>query len=132
MTLRLISGVVAGTLVAFLCVFGIEALGHIVFPPPAGTDLTDPAQVARLMDLMPPAALAFVLAAWFLGTLAGAWVANAVAQSGLAGWIVALLVVAAGAYTMIMIAHPAWMWAAGLLLPLAAAWLAQRLTRRAG
>jgi hypothetical protein len=127
--MKTVLGVVAGVVIAFLCIFAIEAVSHLVFPPPPGTDFTDPAQVARLMEVMPTAALASVLFAWFAGALAGAWVANAVAKRALAGWIVALLVIAGGVATMAMIPHPAWMWAAGIALPLVGAWLAQRLAR---
>lgn len=125
-------GVVAGVVIAFLCIFAIEAVSHLIFPPPPGTDLTDPAQVARLMEVMPTAALVMVVVAWFAGALAGAWVANAVAKHALAGWIVALLVIAGGVATMVMIPHPAWMWAAGIALPLIAGWLAQRLSAGRG
>lgn len=31
---------------------------------------------------------------------------------------------------MLMIPHPAWMWAGGILLPLLAAWIADRLAGR--
>lgn len=127
--MKLVLGVVAGVVVAFACVLAIEMLGHRLYPPPPGTDFTDPAQVARLMEIVPPAALAFVVGAWFVGALAGAWVANAVAKRGLAGWIVALVVIAGGVYTMLTIPHPAWMWAAGIALPLIAAWLAQKLAK---
>jgi hypothetical protein len=127
--MRIVIGIVAGAVVAVLCVAGIEMAGHLVFPPPLGTDLTDPAQVARIMENVPWPALAFVAAAWFIGALAGASVANRIAGRALAGWIVILLVLAAGIYTMTTIPHPAWMWAMGILLPLIAGWLAQRLAR---
>ena len=127
--MRIVAGIVIGAVVAILCVAGIESVGHLVFPPPPGTDLTDPAQVARIMENVPAAALAFVAAAWFIGALAGAWVANLVARRALAGWIVILLVLAAGVYTMMTIPHPAWMWAMGIALPLIAGWLAQRLAK---
>ncbi len=127
--MKIVLGVVAGIVVAFVCVLGIEMAGHLAFPPPPGTDLTDPAQVARIMENVPPAALAFVAAAWFIGALAGSWVANLVAKRALAGWIVALLVLAGGIYTMMMIPHPTWMWAMGIALPLIAGWLAQRLAK---
>lgn len=126
--MKIVLGVVAGLVVAFLCVMGIEAIGHSLYPPPAGLDLTNPADVERLMAMAPAAALAFVVLAWFVGALLGAWTANAIAKRGLAGWLVAGLVVAAGVATMLMIPHPGWMWAAGILLPLVAAWLAQRLS----
>ena len=125
--MRILLGVLVGAVLAGLCVFAVEAAGHMIFPLPPGLDPRNPDDQARLMAVMPPAALAFVLLAWFLGALAGAWAANRIAGRALAGWIVAGLLMAAAVATMIMIPHPAWMWAGGLLLPLAGAWLAQRL-----
>jgi hypothetical protein len=131
MIMRMAMGIVAGIVVAFLCVFAIELVCHSLYPPPAGLDMSDPADQARLMEAMPNAAKAIVLVGWFVGALAGAWTANRIAGRSLAGWVVALLVVVAGVATMIMIPHPAWMWAGGIALPLAAAWIAERMgTRR--
>jgi hypothetical protein len=128
--MRIVLGVVAGVVVAMLSVFAVEYAGQAVYPPPAGTDLNDLEQVARMMASAPTAALAFVAAAWFVGALAGAWTANAVARRALAGWVVALLVLAASIAIMLMIpGHPTWMWAAGILLPLIGGWLAQRLAK---
>ena len=127
--MRIVAGIVIGAVVAILCVAAIETIGHLAFPPPPATDLTDPAQVARIMATVPLAALAFVAAAWFIGALAGAWVANLVARRALAGWIVIALVLAAGIYTMATIPHPAWMWAMGIALPPIAGWLAQRFAK---
>jgi hypothetical protein len=123
-------GIVAGIVVAFLCVFAVEWVGHSLYPPPAGLDATNPADQARLMEAMPAAAKAIVLGAWFVAALAGAWTANRIAGRSLAGWIVALLVVATGIATMVMIPHPAWMWAGGIALPLAGAWIADRMAAR--
>jgi hypothetical protein len=127
--MRIVGAILAGAVIAMLCVAGIEMIGHLVFPPPPGTDLTDPAQVARLMENVPAAALAFVAAAWFIGALGGAWAANRIAGRALAGWVVVLLVLGAGLYTMIQIPHPGWMWAMAVALPLIAGWLAQRLAK---
>lgn len=127
--MRMILGIVAGLVVAFACVAGVEAIGHSLYPPPPGFDLTNPRDVDRLMSVMPAAALAFVLAAWFVGALAGALVANLIARRALAGWIIALLVIAAGVATMVMIQHPGWMWAAGIALPLVAGFVASRFAR---
>ena len=127
--MRIVLGIVAGLVVAVGCVFVIELIGHSVFPPPPGTDLSNPADVARLMSVIPTAALAFVIAGWFIGSLAGAWVAIAIAKRALAGWVVALLVVCGGVWSMIVIPHPAWMWAVGIALPLVAGWLAQRFAK---
>lgn len=128
--MRLLMGIVAGVVAAFLCVFAVEFVAHGLYPPPAGLDASNPADQARLMAAMPAAAKAMVLLAWFAGALAGAWTANRIAGRSLAGWIVALLVIAAGIATMAMIPHPAWMWAGGIALPLLAAWIADRLGAR--
>jgi hypothetical protein len=120
-------GIVAGVVVASLCVFAVEWIGHDLYPTPPGLDINKPADQARLMEAMPSAAKAMVLIGWFVGALAGAWVANRIAGRGLAGWIVALLVIAAGVATMLMITHPGWMWAGGIALPLLGAWIADRM-----
>ena len=125
--MRMAVGIVAGIVVAFLCVFAVEWIGHSLYPPPAGLDINDPADQARLMEAMPAAAKAMVLLAWFAGALAGAWTANRIAGRGIAGWAVALLAVAAAIATMLMIPHPAWMWAGGIALPLLAGWIAERM-----
>jgi len=127
LAMRIVLGIVAGIVVAGLCVFAVEALGHSIYPPPEGFDLTNPRDVDRLMASLPLGAMLFVVAAWFFGALAGAIVANMIARSGLAGWIVAVLVIAGGVATMVMIPHPGWMWAAGIGLPLLAALIAARL-----
>jgi hypothetical protein len=128
--MRILKGIIAGIVAAFLCVFAVEWIGHSLYPPPAGLDVNDPADQARLMEAMPAAAKALVLLAWFAGALAGAWTANRIAGRGIAGWVVALLVIAAGVATMLMIPHPAWMWAGGILLPLLAGWIAHRMAGR--
>lgn len=128
--MRMAMGIIAGIVVAFLCVFAVEWVGHSLYPPPAGLDLNNPADQARLMEAMPAAAKALVLLAWFVGALAGAWTANRIAGRSIAGWAVALLAIAAGVATMLMIPHPGWMWAGGILLPLLAGWIAERAAGR--
>jgi hypothetical protein len=125
--MRILLGILAGAVLAVLCVFAVEAIGHTIFPLPPGIDPRNPADYERLMEAVPAAAKALVLLGWFLGALLGGLAANRIARRALAGWIVALLVVAAGVATMMVIPHPAWMWAGGILLPLAAGWLARRL-----
>lgn len=126
--MRILLGVIAGAVVAFLCVVGVEYAAHTVYPPPPGLDVNDREAVARAMASAPTAALAFVAAGWFLGALLGAWLAGAVARRAMAAWIVALIVVAACIANLLMMpGHPAWMWAAAILLPLIGGWLAQRL-----
>ena len=127
--MRILLGVIAGVVVAGLCVFALEYLGHQINPPPAGIENASREEMARMIAQLPMSAFALVVAAWFFGALIGAWVANAIARRGLAGWIVALLVMVASIATVIMVPQPAWRWAAAILAPLIAGWLAQRLAR---
>ncbi|MGQ0558661.1 MAG: hypothetical protein ACT4OE_03620 [Sphingosinicella sp.] len=128
--MRLVLGLVIGFVVGFLVIAGIEYAGYTLYPPPPDIDLNDPVDLERLISIMPPAALAFVVAAWFFGTLVGGWIGNLIARRALAGWIIALVTVLFGIYTMMTIPHPVWMWGVGVLLPLVAAWLAQKLSRQ--
>ena len=81
------------------------------------------------MSTLPAGAFAFVLAGWFGGALAGAWTANRIAAAR-AGRLDRR---AAGDRRRRLydddLPHPTWMWAAGIALPLAGGWLAQRLSK---
>ena len=126
--MRIVLGVIGGIVVAVLCVWVIELVGHTVFPVPANIDPYNPAHAERLMAALPAGAFAFVLAGWFIGSLVGGWLANRIAQRRYAGWFVATFVICAGAYMMTIFPHPIWMWVLGIALPIVAAWLAQRMT----
>ncbi len=130
-TVRMILGIVAGVVVGGLVVFVVEGAGHAMFPPPAGTDLSDPEAMKTLIASLPAGAIVMVLLGWFLGALAGAVTAKAIAKRDLAAWIVGCLFIALTASNFIYIPHPAWMMAAGVALPLLAAWIATRLRRSA-
>ncbi len=123
---RIVIAVIAGMIVAVAVVAGIEALSHTMFPPPPGTDLSDPAQMAALMDNIPLVAKIAVMIAWFLGPLAGGIVAVRIARKAWPAWVVAALIVYGGIYTIVQIPHPLWMQAGAVLLPALAARLAGR------
>ena len=127
--MKLVIGILVGAVLAIACVFAIEAVSHLIYPIPPGTDFDDPAVLAGYFESVPLGGKLWIVAAWFVGALAGAWVANAIARRALAGWIVALLVIAGGIATMLMITHPAWMWAGEIGLPLIAGWLAKRFAK---
>lgn len=127
--MRIMAGIVVGAVLAMLCVAGIEWIGMTIYPPPAGIDYGNPADLERLMAMVTPAQLGLVALGWFVGALLGAWAADAIAGRALAGWAVALLLLAACVYNLLALPHPAWMWACGILLPLLAGWLAQRLAK---
>ena len=126
---RTLLAVLGGLLVMVLVVAGLEALGHALFPAPAGVDFNDPEVLRTLLDALPVGSLAMVVLGWALGTLAGAWVAARIARqfrlsAALAIGAVMTLLVAAN---VAMVPHPVWMTLAGLLLPLPLAFLGWRL-----
>ena len=125
--MKTILAVVAGVVVGGAIVFVSEAVGHSLFPPPADINLANPEDVKRLMASLPAGAFAMVLLGWLLGSLAGALVALRIARRPAAAWAVAVVFILATTANFFMIPHPAWMIAAGLLIPLASAWLALRL-----
>jgi predicted naringenin-chalcone synthase len=124
--IKRVGAMLAGIVVAGLVVAVVESLGHLVFPPPAGFDLTKPEDQARLMEVLPLGAKLAVVGAWFLGALAGAWTALRLGAFPLAAWVVAVVMVALSVITTQMFPHPLWMVAAALLLPPLAAWLVLR------
>lgn len=125
--MRKVLGVIVGVAVAMATITIVEMIGHLIFPPPPGTDMRDPAQVARIVSLIPLPAKIWVTLAWFLGSLTGALAGITVARWTAAAWIVAAVVIAGAVWSYTMIPHPLWMQAAGVLFPLLAAGIALRL-----
>lgn len=128
---RMILGIVAGVVVGGLVVFLVESAGHAMFPPPVGTDLSNPEAMKTLIASLPAGAIVMLLLGWFLGALAGAVTAKVIAKREMAAWIVGVIFVALTASNFIYIPHPVWMMAAGVALPLLAAWIVTRMRRSA-
>jgi len=124
---RLILGAVLGVLVGVVVVGVVEGVGHTIFPPPSGVNLTDPAQLATVMSKIPFQAKIAVLIAWFLGALAGASAANVIAgRRAWAGRIVALTILALSIFNMTTIPHPLWFAISAVLAILAGGFIADR------
>ena len=132
--LRTILGVLAGVVVMFVVIMAIEALGHVVYPPPAGLDPMNPAHeaaFAQFVSTLPFAAKAMLAVAWTLGAFAGGFVAARIARHPRGAAVLVALMVMSGVVAMVIrVPHPSWLAAAGLLLPIPAALLAARLARR--
>lgn len=119
--------VVAGVVIGGLVVGITESLGHALFPPPPGFDPNNPADLARLWDVIPLPSKLMVVAAWFLGALAGACAAIIIARRVLPAWTVGLVIGALGLWTTQLFPHPPWMVVAAVVLPLIAVLVARRL-----
>jgi hypothetical protein len=104
----------------------VEAIGHRLYPPPPGLDISNSADLARLIESLPGPALSIILGAWFLGALIGGWVAFRVGLWRTAPWLVSAVIITGAIWSFVMIPHPSWMIAAGVILPLLAGLLVVR------
>lgn len=125
--LRTALGIVLGLIVGLLIILAVEGVGHTIFPPPLGVNLTDPAQLSTAMLKIPLQAKIAVLLAWFLGALGGASAANVIAgRRAWAGRSVALVILALSIFNMTTIQHPVWMAASVIGAILLGGFLADR------
>lgn len=122
---------VAGIVVAWLVITLSQLLSAALYPPPPGTDLTDPAALADFINTAPVTAMACVIAGYALAALSGGWVAARISRRHprLAALIVGALVLLGVVLNYTMIPHPTWMLVSGVLLPVPMAWLGTRLAR---
>lgn len=124
--IRKLAGLIAGLAIAVILIIIIEAFGHRLFPPPAGPDVYGPTAPGGASG----GAAVSVVAAWFVGVLAGAWTAVSVSRTAWTGWAIASLFLLSAIYNFTLIRHPTWMIVAGIAAIAAAAYIAQRLPRK--
>ena len=124
---KAILAAIAGVLTAGIVVGVVEAIGHMIFPPPEGLDISNPEDAARIMQVIPLGAKIAVVVAWLTGALAGSLVAGWIARSTKPGWVVAAFMVLASGVTTMMFPHPIWMIIAAVVLPIVAKLAADRM-----
>ncbi len=103
-------GTVAGVVAGAITVFAAEAVGHMLWPPPAGIDLRNPDALQDLMSVIPFQAKLAVLIAWGLGTFVGSAVAIFISgRASWPAWLTAFVLFGFALWTMSIIPHPDWM-----------------------
>lgn len=132
--LRLIFAFLAGAVAMSLTVAGIQAIGHQLWPLPAGIDPNSHAQMATIVESMPVAAKAWVVLAYAIATAVAVLVATAIARARWKGLGIALgsLMVALCLINLLMLPHPLWMAIVTLAIPLPIAMAMARWRRPAG
>ena len=112
--LSVIGGVITGAVIVAL----VEWVGHRMYAPPAGMDLSDPDAIRAMMKEIPRGALVMVLVAWALGAFAGGWVAAHFAKTLplRAALTVGGVLLLLGVMTMVSLPHPLWFWVVGVIL----------------
>jgi len=130
--LRVIAGLVVGLALGVGIVAGGEMLNHMLWPPPAELQVTNPEAVRDYLASAPLAALLGLPLVWTIAAGAGAFAAAKIAGRAWAGWVVGALLFAATMANLFLIPHPLWMLIASVIcVPLAAYWSAKMAAPRA-
>jgi len=127
--IRSTGAVLAGVATAFVLILAIEKLGHLIYPPPADLDFSDPEAIRPYMATLPFLALLFPMIAWVVGTFAGTLTACKIGTANPLAFaaIVGGLVLAGTIANLIVIPHPVWFSAVSLVAIVAAAWVALQI-----
>lgn len=127
--LRNIGAILAGVVTAFVLILVVEKLGHLIYPPPADLDFSDPEAIRPYMATLPFLALLVPMIAWVVGTFVGSVVASKIGTANplLFAGVVGGLVLAATIANLIMIPHPVWFSIVSLIAIAASAWFAAKV-----
>jgi hypothetical protein len=128
---RIIGGILAGVVSAFVAIWLIEFVGHSVYPVRSDVNYGNAEEMASLIRGMPVGAQAFVVLAWFAGALAGGVVANSIAARRWPALPVAALVATASILNILMIPHPEWMQIGAVVAPALGGLIATHLAKGA-
>lgn len=114
---RKILGVILGLCAAVTLIAILQAVGHKLWPLPAGLDPTDREAIIEALRNAPAPALLWVAFSWFAGTLFGAYIALRVSRDPWTSWpaiTVEAVLLAAGVLNLMALPHPGWFWIVGL------------------
>lgn len=127
--IRNVAGAIVGLVIAFALIMLIEKVGHVIYPPPADLDFSDPEAVRPYIATLPILALLFPMFAWMIGTFSGSLIACVIGTARPLAFAILVggLVFAGTIANLIVIPHPLWFSVLSLLGILASAWLAMLL-----
>lgn len=132
--LRAILSIVGGVIAAFVIVMLGDMLSQAVAASSAGAppaDMTDRAAIEAYMAGLPVTVFVIMLAGWTLAAFAAGFLASRFGGRGAwPGWVAAGLFLCATAANLLLIPHPVWMTAAGIVLVIAAGWAGAHLGSR--
>jgi hypothetical protein len=117
---------------AFIVVALVEGMAHAIYAPAVMPDLSVPGAMEAFIATMPLGAFLCVLAAYLLATIAGGFVAAAIARrhAMVFAVVVGALILAASVANFVALPHPAWFIVVTLVSVPLAAWLTGRTARR--
>jgi hypothetical protein len=118
--MRAVLGVIAGFVVAFVCVQAAEMISHHFYPFPPGADMHDMATIKRFVATLPLQALLLVLGGWLVGAILGTFVAAKIGRSRVPAYVLGALLLCLGIVNSFIIPQPLWFTAASIVIYLAA------------
>lgn len=127
--LRDLGAVVAGLAVSLASIAAVQSMGHALWPPPDNLDWNDTEVIRTYTSQLPFLALLFPIIAYFLGALAGPFVAcrigtaKPVALVGIIGVVLLAFTIA----NLIHIPHPTWYSVLAVAAVLIGGWLGLQL-----
>ncbi|MGQ0650610.1 MAG: hypothetical protein ACT4P7_23975 [Gemmatimonadaceae bacterium] len=128
---RNIVAVVVGVIVGFVVIMAAQYINSLFFPPPPGTDLSDPNAMAAMLRQMSTGAFVGLVLGYLLGPTAGCYAAVRLAgdRPFATARLVALVFIIGGIFNFRAYPHPTWVVVASFLAFAAAPFLA---IKRAG
>jgi hypothetical protein len=128
--MRRVLGMVLGVILALAVIWAFELVAQSLYPMPESWQTANRAEVAAILDGVPLAEKLIVVCGWFAGAFCGAWLVLRICDWRAAGWIVTVLLIAAGIANLVAIPHPLWMQVATFLAPMLGGLAASRLHRK--
>lgn len=115
--LRNVLAIVAGVVVGLVVITSVQFVNNVIFPPPPGIDLSDPAAMKAAVGSLPAGAFIVLILGYLVGTTAGCWTAGRIAAEGQRRVmrLVALVFVVGGILNFRSIPHPTWVVVASFL-----------------
>lgn len=128
--LRNILAVIAGIFSGGATVAAFQFLNHRLYPPPPGLDLTQPKDIAIMMERIPLGALLGLEGSYLAGSLAAGAVVGLLAGRGFSpvALVVGGMFTAFNVVNLVTIPHPVWIAALTSVTFIPTVWLAARLT----
>ena len=117
-------GAIVGVAIAFAVIYGLWKLNLRIFPWPR-LDINNASDFGAAVVAAPITAQAMLIGGSFLGALTGGLIAVRIGGGALPGWIVALLVAAAGGACAYFVPQPLWMQIGAVIAPLFAGLVVQ-------
>jgi hypothetical protein len=127
--LRDIGAIIAGLAVSIAVIMAVQMVGHTLWPAPDGLDWNDTEVIRTYTSQLPFLALLFPIVSYFLGALAGPYVACRIgtAKPLLLVGVIGLVLLAFTIANLIQLPHPVWFSVSAIAAVFIGGWLAWQL-----